>query len=404
MAEGNKSFKILWESASRSPFISCNILCKGDNRSHDKIQTVYFDFNEQEVNKFLRIDGNHRLSAVNSDSSYKDTIIPFCLLFFNGTGDTDKFCRALFHNINTKQIPLKTEQNLKVIIEGKEAFSDDVLKNDMSFGLPYYCTRKLCNSVNLEDYPLVNKFIGDSKYTYFVDVFGHLMRLGLIPEDESAVFEIRQCITDINTALDVSRITQITENIAVLGAMTVYKMQNEDSKYDKFLLWVSKNNIWLVKRLHINDVINIFDEVYKNIPKKVFLARWYPAETDKNYGAAKHRLNAIKSIVEGFGLELIDIGTQEGGTFDIRSAMYNEINEAHIFIADLTGSRPNVMVEVGYALNKLKCERMIFYFEPLSENDKPPFDLNGFKYVPISQAADMTEKIPEHIKTILDDF
>jgi len=29
MAEGNKSFKILWESASRSPFISCNKLCKG---------------------------------------------------------------------------------------------------------------------------------------------------------------------------------------------------------------------------------------------------------------------------------------------------------------------------------------------------------------------------------------
>jgi hypothetical protein len=29
IVEGNKSFKILWESASRSPFISCNIVYKG---------------------------------------------------------------------------------------------------------------------------------------------------------------------------------------------------------------------------------------------------------------------------------------------------------------------------------------------------------------------------------------
>jgi len=29
MVEGNTFFKILWESASRSPFTSCNILCKG---------------------------------------------------------------------------------------------------------------------------------------------------------------------------------------------------------------------------------------------------------------------------------------------------------------------------------------------------------------------------------------
>ena len=58
--------------------------------------------------------------------------------------------------------------------------------------------------------------------------------------------------------------------------------------------------------------------------------------------------------MESLNLELIDLGTQDGATYDIRSAMYKEITFADIFIADLTGYRHNVMVEVGYALNSGK--------------------------------------------------
>ena len=81
------------------------------------------DFDVTKTANFLRIDGNHRLSAVNEHSAYKDAAIPFCLLLFNGASETDKFCRALFHNINTKQIPLKDEENLSVIIESVDVFS-----------------------------------------------------------------------------------------------------------------------------------------------------------------------------------------------------------------------------------------------------------------------------------------
>lgn len=78
--------------------------------------------------EFLRIDGNHRLSAVNEFSSYAHKRIPYCLLLFRNEIETNKFCRALFYNINTKQIPLKTEQNLKVIIESEQTFDDETLK------------------------------------------------------------------------------------------------------------------------------------------------------------------------------------------------------------------------------------------------------------------------------------
>lgn len=372
-----------------------------DKRKKDKVLAAYLDFNEDAVHKFFRIDGNHRLSAVKEDSTYKNKLIPYCLLFFYGVEETDKFCRALFHNINTKQIPLKTEENLKVIIESDHVFSDETLQTDTSFGPPYLCTRKLCNELKLEQFPQVNQFIGQSKYTYFVGVFNQLMNLGLIPSDESAVSVLIQSIADINTALKDSGITGVTENIAVLGAMTVYKLQGEISKYKRFVSWVSKNNIGLVKSLHIDDVMDIFDSVYQNIPKTVFLARWYPAEGHPQYNAAKRRLDAIKAIVDEFHLELIDMGTQEGGTFAIREEMYAQIDKSDIFIADLTGARHNVMIEVGYALKNIGRKRMLFYYKPIEECQIPPFDLNGFRYEKIEEAADMKDALSKHISEIL---
>ena len=36
--------------------------------------------------------------------------------------------------------------------------------------------------------------------------------------------------------------------------------------------WIKKNNIGNVEKLHIDDVINLYDEIYEHVPKKVFLA------------------------------------------------------------------------------------------------------------------------------------
>lgn len=43
--------------------------------------------------------------------------------------------------------------------------------------------------------------------------------------------------------------------------------------------------------------------------------------------------------------------------------MYRDISECDIFIADLTGARHNVMIEVGYALKHVGTGRMVFYFQ-----------------------------------------
>ena len=81
--------------------------------------------------------------------------------------------------------------------------------------------------------------------------------------------------------------------------------------------------------------------------------------------------------------------------------MYDAIESSDIVVCDLTGHCPNVFVEAGYALSHHDKGRLVFLFEPAHEGDGVPFDLATFKYVPISQAAEIPERLGVEIEAIL---
>ena len=157
-------------------------------------------------------------------------------------------------------------------------------------------------------------------------------------------------------------------------------------------------------KLHISDAIRLYDEIYKHVPKKAFVARWYPsAERDGEQDANKahHRIEALKAVAKDLNLELTDLGTRETGTFDIREVMYRDIRECDIFIADLTGARHNVMIEVGYALKHVGTGRMLFYFQESDHCKSVPFDVNHLNYEPIVDSGDIRKAVKGKIQTIL---
>lgn len=51
-------------------------------------------------NKFIRIDGNHRLSAAQDLEEQYNYYTPFCLILFTSAEDQKKFSTLFFHNIN----------------------------------------------------------------------------------------------------------------------------------------------------------------------------------------------------------------------------------------------------------------------------------------------------------------
>jgi hypothetical protein len=129
-------------------------------------------------------------------------------------------------------------------------------------------------------------------------------------------------------------------------------------------------------------VLDIYSAVRTRIPKRVFLARWYPTAKDgEESETAKLRLKQIRQALkefekeEGARLELVDMGTQTGTTFPIHAKMYEAIASADIILIDLTGARPNVCVEAGYALRNHEKNRLIFIFQPNKTHKAVPFPI-----------------------------
>lgn len=156
-------------------------------------------------------------------------------------------------------------------------------------------------------------------------------------------------------------------------------------------------------------LLETFTAAQQRVPKRVFLARWYPPQDAPQdaFNKASLRLQQIRDVLEalerehGIHLELIDMGTEHGGTFLIHPQMYHAIASSDIIVCDLTGQRPNVYIETGFALKHLEKNRLIFLFEPCDAQDEVPFDLSPFKYVKISQAAEIPNKLGPEIIAIL---
>ncbi|MCQ2485207.1 MAG: hypothetical protein MJ168_07730 [Clostridia bacterium] len=366
----------------------------------DKNKIAHIAFDETKI-KLNRVDGNHRLSA--ADEVTEDFRVPFCLVLCQTDAEEKQYSTAIFHNINAKQIPLKLEENLRVILKHSEVFSDSLIKTDPSFGWKYYLARKTIESIDFSYFPEISKYIDTEKCSFFVDLYGFLIENGSLSEDDNAVDKLKSQLTEIETALVESRISATTTNIAVIGALAYYKLTNP-SKYRGFLSWIKKNNVGKVEELHIEDVINLYDEIYEHVPKKIFLARWYPsAENDgaDETARAESRVKAIKEVAKELGLAITDLGTRDTGTFDIRKVMYDDIKDCDIFIADLSGARHNVMIEVGYALKHVGTGRMAFYFQEGDNCKSVPFDVSHLAYDKIVDSSEIKTKTKARIQTIL---
>ena len=369
------------------------------HETKERNRLAQISFYEYEV-KLKRIDGNHRLSAANEVEG--DFTVPFCLVLTPTDLDLKVFSTAIFHNINAKQIPLNLEENLKVILRNKEIFPDDKLKTDNSFGWAYYLARKILEDVDFGYFKNISFYIEAKKNTFFVELFKYLINNKTIEESEESIDIIKSQFVEIEKALSESGIVATTTNIAVIGALAIYKL-SDHFKYRAFLSWIKMNNIGTVENLHIDDVVRIYNEIYEHIPKKAFLARWYPGETDPELSNANHRLRAIKEVVENdLHLSLTDLGTRDTGTFDIREVMYRDIRECDIFIADLSGARHNVMIEVGYALKHMDTVRMVFYFQETENCKTVPFDVSHLSYDKITDSNDIRSKTKARIRRILE--
>lgn len=119
----------------------------------------------------------------------------------------------------------------------------------------------------------------------------------------------------------------------------------------------------------------------------------------------------MQKVANEENLELIDMEHMRRGSFSIRDAIDQAIPNSDLFVADMTGLRPNVMVEIGMALHHLPKNRVLFYMQKAEDVPglkgpikDPPFDLSGYSYVKIVDSAEIESLIRPRIKGILNEM
>lgn len=341
--EVDRFFDTVWTNGAWSKNLGRINININNQSPGNRIGQITFDESKIQLN---RIDGNHRLSA--SDEVTEDFKVPFCLILCRNPHEENQYSRAIFHNINAKQIPLKLEQNLKVILTSEDTFSNDVLKTDPSFGWPYYLARIAAKAVDFTQHPFINMLIQPEKYTYLLDVFDSLIESGHLQEDEESLNVFVRELPAINDALMEAHLHSLPQNIAVIGALSFYKLTDQD-KYHRFISWIKENCISDAPDLHMRDLLSIYDKIYENAPKSVFVSMKFGSDTVDTYETIKE----IKDILKrenNIDLRINRVDDHADGYSDeIYHRIIDGIREASLVIADLSYGNKNVHHEIGYA-------------------------------------------------------
>lgn len=377
--------------------------------------------------RIRRIDGNHRLAKAEQleavDGQMNRYKVPFCLLLLGDVGDAahDYTEALIFHTINSTAKPLDGEFALRLIL-GQNPANAQPAHVEFAQAPVLHLTRLL--DASLRNLPEPNRSRLGGRSLARLSMASREL-LSAYPDRKADLATLTQfrdeivgALSDVCTHLHADFQVFCRADYFLELATHVWMRSAANGTHDQRMAetvdylrdmakWMGNDGmrgLTTGKPLG-KQMIEIYDAVRSRIPKKVFLARWYPTANDGDQlQRANNRLAALRQLVETeFHLELIDMGTQAGGTFPIHDAMYQAILSSDIFIADLTGLRPNVMIELGFALHHRNTGRLLLLFNPIAAPaDKVPFDTNTFRYEQIGEAADIPGKLRAHLLEILE--
>jgi len=358
-----------------------------DNRGIAETRVVTININETKLSEligngqqpFLRIDGNHRLSAA---AEFKDRegvtklIAPFCLILLpDEKPDSDlreatKFEKTVFHNINSKSVPLTDEEIYKVIIDDEVNFSNTELLTSDDFGPDYFLTRNIWKKINPETYPAIGFLLHNKKddisltRTILVDYFRLLRQYKLINKRFKQFGLIESMFKKVEQRYEDFKILKQSKAHGLLVAFLFFTFKGNKFNLNWFTDWVLENHIYELKQVSAYDLIAIFEKIMFSKHRTIFISMKF------NDPDCENHFNFIKTVIEEINIETkanikiypLRINRfKDGSAYKIPDAILNKIFDSGLLIADLTRDNPNVYHEVGYlmGLQKLRNQRKI---------------------------------------------
>ena len=396
---------------------SSSLIVKKISLTKDKsnyVKIVELELDESQGKQLHRIDGNHRLNAAEKSISISvdRMVIPFCILlgteYYNKNEiriehpdekSFDKATKVFFHNINTKTIPLTSEENLRVMIDDKENFSNDELIE--IFGGKYpVLTRKMINHINPEFFSNLEHIIKDNYRTFYNQVFLRLIEKGF--KEDKCVSMVSNSLQAINILYNDNVILRSNKSIGLLTAFLWYHIQGEDLFYG-FKNWILNNHIFEVSQdVSADNLIDLYDKI-SSLEIKVFVAMPYFSQSVvADYNTIYD--NKIKEIADKYkvNISLFPIMCAKGATQDQIQDIINKIKKAKIVFADITDNNPNVLYEMGWA-RALENKQVIIVRRKGSESPKSDYKNDTYHdYDDTCRATSLSAVIEDNILEVLE--
>lgn len=353
---------------------------------------------------FHRIDGNHRLSASEeTESSFVNNLkIPYCIIigedfYENGkkieehSKEFDKAVQVYFHNINTKVIPLTSEENLKGIVNNKDRFSDEELSKIINTDGTFL--RNLLTEVkDYNAYPNLKNIIRDYEKTFSV-ILTNLLKDKINISDTEL---IRNILSESNTLL--SKFS-LRYNSEILLALIYFLFTKKNGEI--FLNWTKINRLDAIDDISAENIINLYEESSKR-EINVFVAMpYFSKDIVKSHNEIYAR--AIEKIKNDYdiNINLYKIMTYEGASVNIINDILEKIKNCQIFIANITNNNPNVTYEMGWAR---ALNIPIIIAKEKDSEPKSDYKLDSYFEYQKEAYTTLEDSISKHLKNILKDI
>lgn len=337
---------------------------------------------------FRRIDGNHRLEALEK-ANLDDYKIPFCIVLLTSSGkaelhDREQVEMEIFHNINSKAKPLTSIEQYRGLFS---LFTVDELNK---YGQEFSITKAYLEKHGALRFTNIAEFLADKEdiilycIKYFTD------RGIAVTEDD---------IADILSKLehtyfaDCGAIRHCLNRFALVPYV-FYCLEGEkqkNAKLNAYNAWFIKNKLFSVKDFDPASMIDVFNSIYALQTKQIFVAMPFKEELNFVFDAICDTVTKINRENDTELLMPIRIDKQiVGFSYDIVSEMLDKIQNAGLLIADLTEQNANVYYEAGFTQGLLRAKlgntAQILYLvsnpsDPEHPHGEVKFDVNHFKVI-----------------------
>ncbi len=354
-----------------------------------------------------RIDGNHRISAFEAMTDVgrlNSKPVSFCVVLLP-QGKAKQSEKALFYNINSKALPLTSEEVYKSIVDDEVGFPDDVLTND--FGDEFLLCRQIRKELNFNYLAHLRAVFGqqhsqdDRRCSVLIESLKDIKARELPMPD---VDKLLRAIQAINIAYADERLSG-SKAIGLFSAFLHFELQG-GALNRQFVQWVLSNHLYELQVIHAADLIRIFEKVAQSRKQQIFVSMWFNEKTKQNYGAITDAVNELNREYQQH-IELNPIRIDQfntGFSYAINDEILRLINESGYLIADLTGGNKNVYHEIGFLMGLnlgkgLPQENfLLLHNEAISKAaDDVGFNLANIKQIRVNDSNHLRQQIKQQI-------